>query len=330
MKSRLVSGVLKAFLRWFYDVEGSSIHLESNEGDELEIDLPNSYNEQKGKEWYARLKDLEREFDREAEDPHTTMLTFSSSSTNEDGMLRPPGDHLRELQESWSPSVRRELQRQMSDAGFDRYDPDEEQARWWEYVTVVEPHGSSGGVASGYGHFHTAVFTSHEVKKEMFVPVIRKHVKKCEYAQHAAHNCYHPDPSKRPISINQVTGDSESGLGNLGSYLSEYIGGFSGPPNEREVFELVFQSVCWSTATQRVRFSNGANQLSRQGHARRTEPDKITDEEWTAVAIENSEGETYPVAQKGGQDWMVEILNGPPIAPDRPGDRADRGAPPPD
>lgn len=313
MKSRLVTGVVKEFLRWFYETEESKLHLESSEGRELLVDLPNAYNEDKAKEYYGRLKDLEREFVRESVEPHTTMLTFSASSTDDDGMLRPPGDHLRELQESWSPSVRRELQRQMENAGFERYDPDVEQGKWWEYVTVVEPHGQSGGVASGYGHFHTAVFTSHEVSQEMFVPVIRKHVEKCEHAEQPAHNCFHPDPSKRPISINEVTGDAEDGLGNLGSYLSEYIGGFSGPPNEREVYQLVFEAVCWSTSTQRVRFSNGANQLARQGHARRTESETVTDEQWEAVAIENVvSDESRPVASKGGCKYMVEILNGPP------------------
>lgn len=353
LKSRIVTGVLKEFLRWFYDIEESKLHLKSNKGRELAVDLTNTYNEDKAKEYYGRLKDIERELHREGNDPHTAMLTFSASSTNDDGMLRPPADHLRELQETWGDNTRRELQRQMTDAGFDRYDEhvDYELAngiglvlcgapgepapmKWWEYVTVVEPHGSSGGVASGYGHFHTAIFASDPINTSLLAPVIGKHVEKCDHAEPEAHGCYGLDPSNQAISINRMTNEdnedaeNEDGLGNLGSYLSEYIGGFSGPPNEREVYQLVFESVCWSTGTQRVRFSNGANQLARQGRARRTDPSAVTDEEWTATAIENGDGEKFPIAQKGGQDWMVEILNGPPIHREAPGER-DRSDPAP-
>lgn len=337
LKSRIVAGVMKEFLRWYYDTEESKLQLESTEGRGLLVDLPNSYNEEYGEKWYGKLKDVERQMVRDSVNPHTAMLSFTASSTTDDGMHRPPGDHLRGLQDSWGDFTRRELQRALTDAGFGRYksgidyelangmgllfcgEPGEPAPlKWWEYITIVEPHGESGGVASGYGHFHTGIFASHHLDEEMFHSTIDKHVEACEYAERAAHDYHHEKSHKRPISVNRVApGDEDCGIGNLGSYLAEYIGGFSGEPPDRPIYELVFQSVVWSTGTQRVRASNGANKLAAKGRQKRAESGETeihtTDESWTAVGIENVEsGESRPVASKGGCKYMVPILDGPP------------------
>ena len=332
LKSRLTQGVLKEFLRWYIEQENSQLVFEGPDGTEAMAPVPNSYSDEYGRNHYGRLKDLEREAVRESSELHTVMLSLTASSTDENGMQRPLGDHLQGIQDSWNPSVRRELQRVMTDAGFGRYDPaidydlasgmawlfDEEPPKWWEYATVVEPHGG-GGEATGYGHFHVAVFASHPVEEEMFHSVIEKHVEKCEYAGREAHDVSAADPDDRPISVNAVDPDSDSEgeeIGNLGSYLSEYIGGFSGELEERPMHELLFQATAWSQGRQRVRYSNGAGALARQGRERRARNGEteihVPEPGWDVKAIENTaSGERHPPAQNGS-DYMVTILDGPP------------------
>lgn len=329
LKSRTVRAAMKEFLKWYLEQENSQLVLENQEGEEVTTPLPNSYSDEYGRQWYGRLKDIEREFVRNAPEPHTAMLSLTASTTTAEGEPRPPGDHLRGLQETWSPYVRRELQRALDEAGFGRYneavnyekanaigyvlDGEVAAAKWWEYVTVVEPHGG-GGDATGYGHFHVGVFASHEVEEELFHPVVRKHVEKCEHAGREAHNLFHPEEEKRPVSVNEVDPESEpegEEIGNLGSYLSEYIGGFSEELEERPMHELVFQATCWATGTQRVRASVGANELAREGRVRRAREGETeipsASGEWTPQAIENVEsGERRPPAL-GGSSYLREI-----------------------
>jgi hypothetical protein len=357
MKSRLTQGVLKAFLRWYIDQENSQLVFEGPDGTEVTAPVPNSYSDEYGRKHYGRLKDLEREAVRESSDLHTVMLSLTASSTDENGMQRPLGDHLQGIQDSWNPFVRRELQRVMTDAGFGRYDPaidydlasgmawlfDEEPPKWWEYATVVEPHGG-GGDATGYGHFHVAVFASHPVEdpaidsdldsgmawlfdeeptERAFHSVIEKHVEKCEHAGREAHDVSAADPDDRPVSVNAVEPDSDSEgeeIGNLGSYLSAYIGGFSGELEERPMHELLFQATAWSQGRQRVRYSNGAGALARQGRERRARNGEaeihVPEPGWDLKAIENTvSGVRHPPAQEGS-GYMVTILEEPVPPPD--------------
>jgi hypothetical protein len=332
MKSRLTQGVLKEFLMWYIEQENSQLVFEGPEGQEVTSPVPNSYSADHGRKHYGKLKDFEREAVRNASHLHTAMLSLTASTTTATGQPRPPGEHLQGIQDAWSPYVRRELQRALDREGFDRYDPaidydvangmawlfDEEPLKWWEYATVVEPHGG-GGDATGYGHFHVAVFASHPVDEETFAPVVRKHIEKCEHAGEAAHDLRAGDPEERPVSVNAVDPDSDpegEEIGNLGSYLSEYIGGFTEDLEERPLYELLFQATAWSQGRQRVRYSNGANALAREGRARRAEEGEVemapTEPGWSVKAIENTaSGERHPPAQ-GGADYMVSILDGPP------------------
>lgn len=332
LKSRLVQGVLKEFLEWYIEQEESQLVFESPEGEEVTAPVPNSYSDEYGRQHYGRLKDIERASLEEAETLHTVMLSLTASTTKENGQQRPLGDHLQGIQDSWSPYVRRELQRVLSREGFDRYEReldydlvnglgwlfDEGPAKWWEYATVIEPHGG-GGDATGYGHFHVGVFLSHPVGEETFHPVVEKHIEKCEYAGREAHDLGAEDPEERPISLNEVDPETVAEgeeIGNLGSYLSEYIGGFSGELEERPLYELVFQATCWAQGRQRVRYSRGANKLAEQGRAIRAANGETTipspEPGWSVEAIENREsGERRPPAT-GGADYMVSILDGPP------------------
>jgi hypothetical protein len=56
---------------------------------------------------------------------------------------------------------------------------------------------------------------------------------------------------------------------NLGSYVSEYIGSYGERAVDREMHEQQFYAVAWATGTQRVTFSNGANELIRNERFRR-------------------------------------------------------------
>ncbi len=197
-KSRLLHGVLKAFLKWYSSREGERLVFEGPDGMEVTTEAPNSYSDEYGRKWYGRIKDMERAVVFDAPEPHTTMLSLTASTTDEEGQPRPLGDHLEGLKASWSDHTRKALQRSLEAAGFtERYDPrlhaedaavdrdvragmawlydDEPAGRWWEYLTVVEPHGG-GGAATGYAHFHVAVVTSHPVEEADLRPAVDKHV----------------------------------------------------------------------------------------------------------------------------------------------------------
>ena len=75
-KSRVLAGVLKAFLRWYLGKEEEEIIFEAGDGTELRVDAPNSYSDDYGRQWYERLKDTERALVYDAPKPHTAMLSL--------------------------------------------------------------------------------------------------------------------------------------------------------------------------------------------------------------------------------------------------------------
>lgn len=353
-KSKLVKGVLKEFLKWYADYEDKSLVLESPESEEVFADLANSYQDSYGRRHYGRLKDIEEAAGEEADQLNTSMLSLTASTTTDDGQPRPPGDHLAEIQDTWGRFTRQELTRTMNnDLGFGRYDPeidydlanaigyvlDDEpaSAKWWEYVTVIEPHPGNGP-ARGYGHFHVGIFASHSVAEEDFHSVIDKHVNKCENAGREAHNYNHPNEKKRPISVNTVDPDQAGinrklaegmawlfdedspewdSIGNLGSYLCEYIGAFVDGDGDglfdRAPHELVFYATTWATCRQRVRYSNGCHRLADKGQQMRAERGeteiRMPEPGWKAKAVEDTHtGERHPVPDGGGGVETVEIL----------------------
>lgn len=322
-RAKTVRAVLKAFLRWAVEQLDSEMVFESMEGDTVKAPVPVSISEEKAREYYARLKDIERALVAFGHDPHTTMLTFTGSSENANGDPRCPVDQLDDVQSSWDPYLRRELDRVMKEAGFERFerhmdydlansigyvfDGETASAKFYEYVTVIEPH------KTGYGHFHVGVFASHELDQEMFQPVIEKHVDVCDIASSKAHD---PD-SEKTISVNEVdpsvecdSDEAEDGVvTNLGSYLSEYIGSFSdGEFLERPIHELVFYASCWATGRQRVRFSVGANKMAAEGQRIRTGEPTPSATDWRLKEIVRPDGETHPPATGGGVE--TEAIRG--------------------
>ena len=195
---------------------------------------------------YAKLKDLERGLRREyGKRLHTAMLSLTASSSP-DGEAMPPVDHLHDLDASWE-AVRRELSRQLDH-------------KRWEYLAILEPH------ESGYLHIHIAVFVDGVVTKDTFAPVIEAHVRNSPHAEHEAHDT--SDDST--ISINRVGLDRreqhaaaegieyQDAIGNLGTYLAEYLGTHGDDPLEAPDHQQMSNAVLWATGKQRWRPSQGA------------------------------------------------------------------------
>jgi hypothetical protein len=135
------------------------------------------------------------------------MLTLTGSTKNSNGGPRCPADHLRDVVDPFGDHVRPALHRALE---VDR----------WEYAKVIEHH------KSGYGHMHIAIFVDGPVSEADFHPAIDAHLKYCAIAGKDAHDYYHSEDEKRPISVKRIDpsgGDSDA-VGNVGSYIAEYIG----------------------------------------------------------------------------------------------------------
>ncbi|MFB6134436.1 MAG: replication protein [Halanaeroarchaeum sp.] len=259
-RSQPWSAVLDEFLSWYNEYRDAELVFGSPEGDQVRAEMENSHMPQYGNRYYARIKAFERQIVREYDDPHSVMLTFSGSSANETGGWRCPADHLRDVIESWRPKRGRGVYHALRDV-LD--------GKRWEYVIVVEKH------QSGYGHVHCGVFVDGHIEEGDFHGVIDTHLRVCEIAGRDAHDYHSPDPDDRPISVNRIDpGNAEEGaIGNLGSYIGEYIGAYGDELFDRGLDELIFRAAAWATGTQLVRFSTGANELIEQDLATRRDDD---------------------------------------------------------
>jgi hypothetical protein len=240
---------LREFLGWYNGYRTSHLVFNDPEGHRVRAPMPNSHQPQYGDTYYARLKAFERVALDRYDNPHVVMLTLTASSTNANGGWRCPADHLREIVDSFSTNVRPALHRAI--------DCDQ-----WEYAKVLEHH------KSGYGHMHVAIFCDGEVSEADFHPAIDAHLRNCDPAGTEAHNYHSPDPTERPISVNRVDPDldpenynADGPVGNLGSYVAEYVGSHGSELFDRDLPELMFRTVAWATPTQRVTFSPGANDM---------------------------------------------------------------------
>ena len=258
-RSKSWSSVLREFLGWYNDYRHAHLVFRSPEGDTVRSQMRNSHQPSYGNRYYARIKALERQMVAEYDDLHVAMLTLTGSNRNANGGWRCPADHLRDVVDSWRPKDGSGVYHALRYA-LEGYD--------WEYALVVEKH------KSGYGHIHVAVFVDGHVTEQKFHSSIDAHLRVCEIAHRDAHNYYHPDPSVRPISVRSVNtrlepaeyadsmnNDPNKPIGNLGSYIGEYIGAYGEELFKRNIGELIFRAACWATSTQIVRFSAGANAL---------------------------------------------------------------------
>jgi hypothetical protein len=244
---------------------------------------PNRFMEGYSKKQYAKLKDLERGIRREyGKRLHTAMLTLTASSRSPDGSPVPPVDHLDELLSSWE-AVRRALSRSLD-------------GRRWEYLAILEPH------QSGYLHVHVAVFVDGPVCREVFVPVIEAHLRNCGAAGEEAHAL--DDDST--ISVKHVGADrSEDTIGNLGTYLAEYLGTYSGDPLDAPEHQQMANAVLWATGRQRWRPSQGAQSYMATNRGF----DHGIESPWKFVGIQSGDGEIHECSGGGGVSRMTTVTD---------------------
>lgn len=261
----------------------SQIFMNDETGERVKAGYANRFMEAYSDRQYAKLKDLERGIRAEyGKRLHTTMLTLSASSTTECGDPRPPVDHLEDLLESWG-SVTRELRRVM-------------EGRRYERLAILEPH------QSGYLHIHVAVFVDGPVSAETFRPVIDAHLRRCEGASEDAHAV--KDDST--VSVRHVGAErSEDTIGNLGTYLAEYLGTYDGDPLSAEDHVQAANALLWATGKRRWRPSNGAQEYMRTNQSEGETP-------WEFVGIEDGEGELHEAVASGGPDRTETFTLGPP------------------
>jgi hypothetical protein len=274
--------VLDEWRDWYSDYLHSHIEYEQD-GETVRSRLKNSYMPEYGNTYYAKLKGLEREVDRTFEDLTTVMLTDTASNETQGGLMRPPGDHMRDIADGW------DVQRKALHRALDGYR--------WEYAKVWEPH------ESGYGHLHIAVFVEDaddDLEAGDFESVMRTYYENTDPAGWDAHR------PENGVSVSHEVHD-------LGCYISEYIGTYGEETLSRPMKEQMFYAVTWATNTRRVEFSNGAQELISRDRFRRE----------TGLRPEDRGGECMDSWSGGGAEsdesggWKVDsIVNAGPDGPE--------------
>jgi len=206
------------------------------------------------------MKAFEEGAEEEYDDLTTIMLTFTASTTDEDGAPRPPVEHMHDVMDPWD-CVRYELYHTLeADRKKDDYEPVDD----WEYLRVLEPTTDDGDVMGGYTHQHVAVVIDGDVSEDRLESVIDKHVEKCSTATARAHQY------DGVIGIHD--GDD---IENLGAYLFEYLGkSYYG--EGKEAYETAFDALLWYTGKRRFQPSDGAQEWMKYD-----EDDEENEKEWT-------------------------------------------------
>jgi len=289
--------------RWrnyILDKEDVQSVFENSVGDRIQGSKPHRFHPEYANKQYAELKDLERGISEAyGKRLHTTMLTFTASSTDDFGNPLPPVDHLDGLLESWD-SIRRSLDRVLDGTRYER-------------LAILEPH------KSGYIHIHMAVFVDGKVTSTQFEPVIESHVNNCDLAGWTAHDLEKDDT----ISVRHAGADRQPGynhalaegieydsdtISELAIYLAEYLGTYGDDPLDTPEHIQSANAVLWATGRQRWRPSNGAQQHMS------TDP-RDPDSDWQLVGIETND-EFIPCENTGGGiDTFVTGPIGPPSPP---------------
>lgn len=283
VSARPVYRVLNAWRSWYSDYLNSHIEYEGADGETVRSRLENSYQPGYGDRYYAKLKGIEREVEREFEGLTTVMLTNTASHETATGKARPPADHMRDIADGWDVQ-RKELHRVL-----DGYR--------WEYAKVWEPH------QDGYGHMHIAVFVEDvddDLAAEDFESVMRTYYENTGPAGWDAHR------PENAVSVSHEVHD-------LGCYISEYIGSYGEDPLDRPLSTQTFYAVTWATNTRRVEFSNGAQDLMERDRFRRETGLRPEDRGGGCVeSWSEQDGDS-----DGGAAWKVDaIVNASPEGPD--------------
>jgi len=309
------------FDSWYSSQRETKIVVENQRQERAAFRTPNRFTPEYREMLYAKAQSLEKGLrDRWGKLLHTSMLTLTCSTTDDDGRPRPPVEHLRDLLSSWE-AVRRSLSRVL-------------EGREWEYLAILEPH------ASGHVHIHLGVFVKGPVVAEQFRPVLDAHLRNCETAGEEAHRIHPDDPDDDGVvSVRRASHPSRNdGIENLGAYLASYMAGeYGAEATEMPEYIRGFYATMWATGRQWFRPSNGAQELMKPPEGDE-EDDEMLADDWSLVGVapdgdpENEVIEIDPEAARGSvyrrlrkhDDWPGPSDDDPP--PDRWGDlRGDRG-----
>ena len=102
--------------------------------------------------------------------------------------------------------------------------------------------------------------------------------------------------------------DRELGeIGNLGSYLAEYLGMYEEDPLDAPEYIQAFNALLWATGRQRWRPSNGAQEYMGYDPS-------LLEPEWELVGVTYDGGETVEPLNPhgGGVDWVETWDDRPP------------------
>jgi hypothetical protein len=236
------------FGSWYEESREGKIVIENDRGERTGFNTPNRFTPEYREMLYAKAQSLERGLrERWGKLLHTSMVTLTCSTTDDEGRPRPPVEHLRELLSSWE-AVRRALSRTLD-------------GREWEYLAIIEPHKEN---SAGYAHVHLGVFVKGPVVAEQFESVIDAHLRNCDGAGEEAHQILDEDGEEDTVTVRRAADPANGGGGveNLGAYLAAYMAGEYGTEAvEMPEYIRGFYAAMWATGRQWFRPSNGAQEL---------------------------------------------------------------------
>jgi len=321
-----------AFLRAHHEYKGMLARFEDREsGDEFDVPLVDAWGKEYSKKQYARARALQRQMSGgkrpsggEAipawDDAVTTMLTLTASSVP-DGTRVAPVDQMDAIHDAFSYDGVRDTLRNVMEYHLD-LEPEQ-----WGYWLQAEPHGmgaasnpdEDAGLNSCYTHIHVGVYFDggrfddlRPVASE-FERVIDKHLEVCDLAGWSAHNYdaiddyLHEDNGC--ISMN-------ADVGNLGSYLAAYMGGYTEDLLDKPIEYIAWGAVYWSAARRRTSRSQTVNQAIRADRCEQraeNEDSGQVDPHGERVRWDDGHGDGV-VCACCGSPWTVDQdrLDGPP------------------
>ena len=268
-----------AFLRAHHEYDGMLARFVNRETrDEFDVPLVDAWGEDYSRKQYARARALQRQMGGgtrpsggEAipawEDPVTVMLTLTASSAPGGDRL-PPVEQMDAIHDAFSYDGVRDTLRNVMEYHLDL---DSEQ---WGYWLQAEPHGmgaaedpeKEAGLNACYTHVHVGVYFDAAEFDDLrpvaseFERVIDKHVEVCDPAGWSAHDYTQIDDylldDTGCISMN-------ADVGNLGSYLAAYMGGYTEDLLDKPIEYVAWGAVYWSAARRRTSRSQTVNQAIR-------------------------------------------------------------------
>lgn len=326
-----------AFLRAHHDYKGMLARFADREtGDEFDVPLVDAWGKEYSKKQYARARALQRQMSGGTrpsggdaipawEDPVTVMLTLTASSVP-NGLRLSPVDQMDAIHDAFSYGGVRDTLRNVMEYHLD-LDSDQ-----WGYWLQAEPHGmgtaadpeKDAGLNACYTHIHVGVYFDGGRFEDLrpvaseFERVIDKHLEACDPAGWSAHNYdviddyLHEDNGC--ISMN-------ADVGNLGSYLAAYMGGYTEDLMDKPIEYIAWGAVYWSAARRRTSRSQTVNQAIRadrcEQHAE-YEDSGQTESHGERVRWDDGHGDDV-VCTCCGSPWTIDQhqLDGPPEPDDR-------------